>query len=550
MPAARCAGEEKPRRLNMAVSANRLELLQIADAVAREKVIDREIVIAAMADAIQKAARSRYGQETNVLARIDPKTGEITLQRLLEVVDKVDDYTTQIALETARDKNPDAKIGDSIAEPLPPMDFGRIAAQSAKQVIVQKVREAERDRQFEEYKDRVGEIVNGTVKRVEYGNVIVDLGRAEAIIRRDETIPRENFRYGDRVRAYVHDVRREQRGPQIFLSRTHPEFMSKLFTMEVPEIYDGIITIKSVARDPGSRAKIAVVSRDSSIDPVGACVGMRGSRVQAVVAELQGEKIDIIPWSQDAATFIVNALQPAEVAKVVLDEDAERIEVVVPDDQLSLAIGRRGQNVRLASQLTGWDIDILTEQEESERRQTEFAENTAKFMEALNVDEMVAQLLASEGFSSVEDIAYVDADELASIEGFDETTAEELQARAREFLDRQEAELDTERKALGVSDDLRGIDGLTTAMMVTLGKAGIKTLEDFAGCASDDLIGWNERKNGETKRFPGYIETFGLSKADAEGMVLAARRKAGWISAEEEAVVDETAEELAEEVAV
>jgi transcription termination/antitermination protein NusA len=549
MPAARRAGEEQPRRLNMAVSANRLELLQIADAVAREKVIDREIVIAAMADAIQKAARSRYGQETNVLARIDPKTGEITLQRLLEVVDKVDDYTVQIALETARDKNPDAKIGDSIAEPLPPMDFGRIAAQSAKQVIVQKVREAERDRQFEEYKDRVGEIVNGTVKRVEYGNVIVDLGRAEAIIRRDETIPRENFRYGDRVRAYVHDVRREQRGPQIFLSRTHPEFMSKLFTMEVPEIYDGIITIKSVARDPGSRAKIAVVSRDSSIDPVGACVGMRGSRVQAVVAELQGEKIDIIPWSQDAATFIVNALQPAEVAKVVLDEDAERIEVVVPDDQLSLAIGRRGQNVRLASQLTGWDIDILTEQEESERRQTEFAENTSKFMEALNVDEMVAQLLASEGFSSVEDIAYVDADELASIEGFDETTAEELQARAREFLDRQEAELDTERKALGVSDDLRGIDGLTTAMMVTLGKAGIKTLEDFAGCASDDLIGWNERKNGETKRFPGYIETFGLSKADAEGMVLAARRKAGWISAEEEEAVDETAEELAEEVA-
>jgi N utilization substance protein A len=544
MPVAQCARKEQPRRLNMAVSANRLELLQIADAVAREKVIDREIVIAAMADAIQKAARSRYGQETNVLARIDPKTGDITLQRLLEVVDKVEDYTTQIALETARDKNPDAKIGDSIAEPLPPMDFGRIAAQSAKQVIVQKVREAERDRQFEEYKDRIGEIVNGTVKRVEYGNVIVDLGRAEAIIRRDETIPRENFRYGDRVRAYVHDVRREQRGPQIFLSRTHPEFMSKLFTMEVPEIYDGIITIKSVARDPGSRAKIAVISRDSSIDPVGACVGMRGSRVQAVVAELQGEKIDIIPWSPDAATFIVNALQPAEVAKVVLDEDAERIEVVVPDDQLSLAIGRRGQNVRLASQLTGWDIDILTEQEESERRQTEFAENTSKFMEALNVDEMVAQLLASEGFSSVEDIAYVDADELASIEGFDETTAEELQARAREFLDRQEAELDGERKALGVADDLRGIDGLTTAMMVTLGKAGIKSLEDFAGCASDDLIGWSERKNGETKRFPGYIETFGLSKADAEGMILAARRKAGWIP-EEEVAEEQPEEEVA-----
>jgi transcription termination/antitermination protein NusA len=333
----------------MAVSANRLELLQIADAVAREKSIDKEIVLAAMADAIQKAARSRYGQETNIRADINARTGEIKLQRLLEVVDTVEDYGTQIALVTARDRNPDALVGDFIAEQLPPMDFGRIAAQSAKQVIVQKVREAERDRMYDEYKDRVGEIVNGTVKRVEYGNVIVDLGRGEGIIRRDEVIPRENFRYGDRVRAYVYDVRREQRGPQIFLSRTHPMFMAKLFTMEVPEIYDGVIEIKSVARDPGSRAKIAVISRDSSIDPVGACVGMRGSRVQAVVAELQGEKIDIIPWSPDAASFLVNALQPAEVSKVVLDEDAERIEVVVPDDQLSLAIGRRGQNVRLAS---------------------------------------------------------------------------------------------------------------------------------------------------------------------------------------------------------
>ena len=514
----------------MAVSANRLELLQIADAVAREKVIDRSIVIAAMAEAIQKAARSRYGQETNILVNIDPKTGEISLQRILEIVDKVEDYSIQIALASARDKNPEAKLGDSVAEQLPPMDFGRIAAQSAKQVIVQKVREAERDRQFDEFKDRIGEIANGTVKRVEYGNVIVDLGRAEAIIRRDETIPRENFRYGDRVRAYVHDVRREQRGPQIFLSRTHPEFMSKLFTMEVPEIYDGIITIKSVARDPGSRAKIAVISRDSSIDPVGACVGMRGSRVQAVVAELQGEKIDIIPWSPDAASFIVNALQPAEVTKVVLDEQAERIEVVVPDDQLSLAIGRRGQNVRLASQLTGWDIDIMTEQEESERRQSEFAENTGKFVEALNVDEMVAQLLASEGFTSVEEIAFVEADELATIEGFDEGTAEELQARAREFLERQETELDNERKVLGVSDDLRDIAGLTSPMLVALGKAGIKTLEDFAGCASDDLTGWTERKAGESKRFPGYLDAFTLTKAEAEQMILAARLKAGWIT--------------------
>ena len=369
------------RETEMAVSANRLELLQIADAVAREKSIDKSIVIAAMADAIQKAARSRYGQETNIRADINPNTGEMKLQRLMEVVETVEDYGRQIALSSARERNPDAEVGDFIAEQLPPMDFGRIAAQSAKQVIVQKVREAERDRQFDEYKDRIGEIVNGTVKRVEYGNVIVDLGRGEAIIRRDELIPRENFKYGDRVRAYVYDVRREQRGPQIFLSRTHPQFMAKLFTMEVPEIYDGIIEIKSVARDPGSRAKIAVISRDSSIDPVGACVGMRGSRVQAVVGELQGEKIDIIPWSPSAASFIVNALQPAEVAKVVLDEDAERIEVVVPDDQLSLAIGRRGQNVRLASQLTGWDIDILTEQEESERRQKEFVERSNLFME-------------------------------------------------------------------------------------------------------------------------------------------------------------------------
>jgi transcription termination/antitermination protein NusA len=376
----------------MAVSANRLELLQIADAVAREKNIDKEIVLGAMADAIQKAARARYGQETNIRADINAKTGEIKLQRLLEVIDVVEDPGNQIELIRARDRNPDAEVGDFIAELLPPMDFGRIAAQSAKQVIVQKVREAERDHQFDEYKDRIGEIANGTVKRVEYGNVIVDLGRGEGMIRRDELIPRENFRYGDRIRAYVYDVRREQRGPQIFLSRTHPMFMAKLFTMEVPEIYDGVIEIKSVARDPGSRAKIAVISRDSSIDPVGACVGMRGSRVQAVVAELQGEKIDIIPWSPDAASFLVNALQPAEVTKVVLDEDAERIEVVVPDDQLSLAIGRRGQNVRLASQLTGWDIDILTEAEESERRQKEFAERSALFMNSLNVDEMVGQV--------------------------------------------------------------------------------------------------------------------------------------------------------------
>ncbi len=533
----------------MAVSANRLELLQIADAVAREKVIDREIVLAAMADAIQKAARSRYGSESNIRADINSKTGEIRLQRLLEVVDKAEDYSTQIPLELARDRNPDAKLGDFIADPLPPMDFGRIAAQSAKQVIVQKVREAERDRQFDEFKDRVGEIVNGTVKRVEYGNVIVDLGRGEGIIRRDEMIPRENMRYGDRVRAYVYDVRREQRGPQIFLSRTHPQFMVKLFTMEVPEIYDGIIEIKSVARDPGSRAKIAVISRDSSIDPVGACVGMRGSRVQAVVGELQGEKIDIIPWSQDPASFIVNALQPAEVAKVVLDEDAERIEVVVPDEQLSLAIGRRGQNVRLASQLTGWDIDILTEAEESERRQKEFNERSNLFMDALDVDEMVGQVLASEGFAQVEELAYVDLDEIASIDGFDEDTATEIQTRAREYLEKLEAELDAKRKELGVADELRGIDGMTGQMLVALGEDGIKTVEDFAGCAADDLIGWTERKDGETKRFEGLFSKFDVSRAEAEAMIVQARISAGWITEEDIAAEAEAdAEGEAEEV--
>ena len=401
------------------VSANRLELLQIADSVAREKTIDRKIVIEAMEDAIQKAAKSRYGAENDIRCEIDPKTGETRLSRVMAVVEEVENDSTQINLADAKRRNPDAKIGDFIAESLPPLDFGRVAAQNAKQVIVQKVREAERERQYGEYKDRVGEIINGTVKRVEYGNVIVDLGRAEGIIRRDEMIPRETPRYGDRIRSYIYDVRREPRGPQIFLSRAKPEFMAKLFAMEVPEIYDNVVEIKSVARDPGSRAKIAVISKDSSIDPVGACVGMRGARVQAVVNELQGEKVDIIQWNADAATFIVNALAPAEVSKVVLDEDAARIEVVVPEAQLSLAIGRRGQNVRLASQLTGWDIDILTEQEESERRQKEFTERSAMFMECLDVDEVIAQLLVTEGFASVEEVAFVDSSEVAHIEGFD-----------------------------------------------------------------------------------------------------------------------------------
>ncbi len=519
----------------MAVSANRLELLQNIDAVAREKMIDRQIVIAAMEEALQKAARSRYGQETDVRAEINPRTGEIRYSRLLHVVDQVDNDAVDISLADARTRNPAAQVGDYMAETLPPFDFGRVATQGAKQVVKQKVYEAERDRQYEEYKDRMGEIVNGAVKRVEYGNVYVDLGRSEAVIRRDELIPREAFRPGDRVRAYVYDVRREQKGPQIFLSRTHPMFMSKLFMSEVPEIYDGVIEVKSVARDPGSRAKIAVISRDSSIDPVGACVGMRGSRVQAVVNELQGEKIDIIPWSADAATFIVNALQPAEVAKVVLDEDSSRIEVVVPDDQLSLAIGRRGQNVRLASQLTGWDIDILTEAEESSRRQKEFRARTDIFMQALDVDETVGQLLASEGFRSIEELAFVNPVELATIEGFDDDTAQEIQARAQAHLAAIEVDLDEKRVALGVSDELKQLEGMTSAMLVKLGENDVKTMEDLAGCATDDLVGWQERKGGEMVREAGYLDGLEVTREAAEALVMRARVKAGWITEAEQA---------------
>ncbi|MBN9290247.1 MAG: transcription termination/antitermination protein NusA [Hyphomicrobium denitrificans] len=518
------------------ISANRLELLQIADAVAREKTIDKKIVIEAMEDAIQKAAKSRYGAENDIRCEIDPKTGEAKLTRVLAVVEAVENDATQITVEDAKKRNPEAKAGDMIAETLPPLEFGRVAAQNAKQVIVQKVREAERDRQFAEYKDRVGDTTNGTVKRVEYGNVIVDLGRAEGIIRRDEMIPRENVRLGDRIRAFIYDVRREQRGPQIFLTRARPEFMSSLFRAEVPEIYDGVVEIKSVARDPGSRAKIAVISKDSSIDPVGACVGMRGARVQAVVNELQGEKVDIIQWNPDAASFIVNALAPAEVTKVVLDEDSNRIEVVVPEAQLSLAIGRRGQNVRLASQLTGWDIDILTEQEESERRQKEFAERTQLLMDALDVDEVIAQLLVTEGFASVEEVAYVDISEIAHIEGFDEGTAEQIQIRAREFIEQQEAERDAKRRELGVADELAEIPGINTAMMVALGENGIKTVEDFADCATDELVGWTDRKKDkdtEPVKHKGFLDGFELSRTDVENMIMAARVHAGWIKAED-----------------
>src|SRR3954463_7988916 len=521
------------KTMAIGVAANRLELLQIADAVAREKSIDKSVVIHAMEEAMQRAAKSRYGAENEIKVEIDPKTGETHISRYLHVIDKVENDKTEISVTDARRRNPAAQVGDIIAETLPPIEFSRIATQAAKQVIVQKVRDAERERQYDEYKDRIGEIVHGTVKRVEFGSVVVDFGRAEGVVRRDEMIPRESFRNGDRIRAYIYDVRRETRGPQIFLSRTHPQFMVRLFAQEVPEIYDGVIEIRAVARDPGSRAKIAVISRDSSVDPVGACVGMRGSRVQAVVNELQGEKIDIIPWSQDIATFVVNALAPAEVAKVVLDEDRERIEVVVPDQQLSLAIGRRGQNVRLASQLTGWQIDILTEQEESERRQKEFAERTQLFMEALDVDEVIAQLLVTEGFASIQDVAVVDEKEVAGIEGFDEDTAHELQTRARDYLGQLEAELDAKRTELGVEDALKEIPGVTTAMLVKLGENGIKTVEDLAGCATDDLSGWSERKDGETTRYPGFLDGFELSRDDAEALIMQARVKAGWIKEED-----------------
>jgi N utilization substance protein A len=496
---------------------SRFELLQVADAVARDKGIDRDEVLQAMEQAIQKAGRSKYGQEYDIRAEIDRKSGEIRLLRFREVAGAIENEATQIALGEAQRFNPEAEVGDFITDPLPPIDFGRIAAQTAKQVIVQKVRDAERARQFKEFKDRVGEIVNGLAKRVEFGNVIVDLGRAEAILRRDELLPRESFRQGERVRAYIYDVRQETRGPQIFLSRTHPQFMAKLFAQEVPEIYDGIIEIRAVARDPGSRAKIAVLSNDSGIDPVGACVGMRGSRVQAVVAELQGEKIDIIPWSADPATFVVNALAPAEVAKVVMDEEQRRIEVVVPDEQLSLAIGRRGQNVRLASQLTGWDIDILTEAEESERRTEEFRTRSQMFIDALDIDDVIAHLLVTEGFTSVEEVAYVPLEDLAGIEGFDTDVANELQQRARGFIERHNAELEARRRELGVTDEVAALEGLTPAMLAALGEKGVKTLDDLADLAGDELI---EAVQGVVK----------VSQDEANAIIMAAR--AHWFTDE------------------
>jgi N utilization substance protein A len=516
------------------ISANRLELLQIAEAVAREKSIEKEVVIEAIEEAVQKAARSRYGAEHDIRVHIDPKTGETTIKRVVTVVADDEPIENTYAFKSLSDAKLDDKtavVGKTYEEILPPFEFGRVQTQMARQVVTGKVREAEREHQYEEFKDRVGEIVNGSVKRVEYGNIVVDLGRGEGVVRRDQAIPRETFQVGDRIRSYIYDVRREAKGPQIMLSRAHGGFMAKLFAQEVPEVYDGVIEIRAIARDPGSRAKMAVVSNDSSIDPVGACVGMRGSRVQAVVAELQGEKIDIIAWSPDEATFLVNALAPAEVTKVVMDEEDERVEVVVPDEQLSLAIGRRGQNVRLASQLTGWQIDIMTESQESERRQREFAERTQLFQEALDVDEVIAQLLVTEGFATVEDVAYVEPDEIAAIEGFGEETAEELQARARDFLDREAAELDEKRRSLGVEDALLEIEGVTLPISVALGAGDVKTVEDLAGLVPDDLRGWFETKDGERVRQPGVLESFNLSAEAAEALIMRARVAMGWVEA-------------------
>ena len=525
-----------------AISANKAELLAIADSVAKEKLIDREIVIEAMEDAIQRAARARYGAENDIRAKIDPRSGDMRLWRVVEVVEAVDDYFKQVSLVDAQKLQKGAAVGDFIVDPLPPIEFGRIAAQAAKQVIFQKVRDAERERQYDEFKDRASEIITGVVKRVEFGHVVVDLGRAEGVIRRDAQIPREVVRVGDRVRSLILKVVRETRGPQIFLSRAHPDFMKKLFAQEVPEIYDGIIEIKAAARDPGSRAKIGVISHDSSIDPVGACVGMKGSRVQAVVQEMQGEKIDIIPWSPDTATFVVNALQPANVSRVVIDEEEDRIEVVVPDDQLSLAIGRRGQNVRLASQLTGKAIDILTEADASEKRQREFVERSEMFQNELDVDETLAQLLVAEGFGALEEVAYVEVDELAAIEGFDEELAQELQSRAQEALDRREQAARDERRSLGVEDALAEIPYLTEAMLVTLGKAGIRTLDDLADLATDELIqkkraeprrrGENSQRESRPEDKGGVLAQYGLSEEQGNEIIMAAR--AHWFDDEPE----------------
>ena len=506
------------------VSANKIEILRIAETVAQEKMIDKEIVLAALEEAIVKAAKTSYGEENEVIAEINPENGEILISRKLLVVKDVKNKFLEIDLKSAKKINAAAEIDDELLDPLPPLDFGRVAAQSAKQVITSKVREAERERQYGEYKDRIGEVVNGIVKRSEFGNIILDLGKAEGVIRKDQTIPRENLRNGDRVKAYIYDVRSEVKGPQIFLSRSHPQFMAKLFTQEVPEIYDGIINIKSVARDAGSRAKIAVYTEDGAIDPVGACVGMRGSRVQAVVNELQGEKIDIIKWSPDIANLAISSLSPAEVLKVVMDEDQNKIEVVVSEAHLSLAIGRRGQNVKLATELTGWEIDILTEDEDSAKRQQDFNEKTKNFVDLLDVDETLSQLLVSEGFSSVEEIVEAEKDELMSIEGFDEDIVLELIERSEKSIERVEKENIQILNNLNVDESLMNFNFLNKAMLVNLAQNEIKTLDDFAGLTTDDLLGYYEDRHDKNSKVQGILEEFNLTKDEGDQLILEARK--------------------------
>jgi len=505
--------------------SDKLELLRIAESVANEKLIDKELIIGSMETAIKKAAKTRFGADNDVRATIDRNTGEINLHKVLTIVEEPENFNSQISLEDAikKENNKDLKVGDEILEKLPPVDFGRIGAQTAKQVIVQSVREAERERQYNEFKDKVGEILSGIVKRLEYGNVIVDLNRAEGIIRKEELIPRENIKNGDRIKAYCYDVIRENRGQQIFLSRAHPQFMAKLFFQEVPEIYDGIISIKSVTRDPGSRAKICVHSKDASIDPVGACVGMRGSRVQAVVNELQGEKIDIVHWAEDPATLVVSALSPAEIQKVIIDEENRKLEVILTEENLSKAIGRRGQNVRLASKLIDYEIDILTDKEESDKRQAEFKTKSENFIKNLELDETLGQLLVAEGFSTIEEINQSSLEDIEKIDGIDDNTSKELKERAKEYLKKESEELSKKLKDLGVEESLINLKGLTPGMVVTLGEKNIKKLKDFAELASDELTGGYDEIKGKRIKIQGYLEEFALSKKEADDLIMSAR---------------------------
>jgi len=507
--------------------SDKIELLRIAEAVANEKSIDKEIILSSMESAIQKAAKTRFGSENDIRAIIDRKSGDISLHKVLKIVEKPEDYNTEISLEHAekiqKENNENYKIGDEVFEQLPPVDFGRIAAQTARQVITQSVRAAERERQYNEFIEKKGEIISGIVKRLEYNNVIVDLNRSEAIIRKEELIPREILKTGDRIKAYCYDVIRENKGQQIFLSRAHPKFMERLFFQEVPEIYDGIIEIKSSARDPGSRAKICVYSKDSSIDPVGACVGMRGSRVQSVVNELHGEKIDIVHWTEDTASLVVRSLSPAEIQKVIIDDQNRRIEVILTEDNLSKAIGRRGQNVRLASKLIDYEIDILTEKEESEKRQMEFKDKSETFIKNLEVDETLGQLLVAEGFSSIEEIHKSNIEDILKIEAIDENTAKELKERASEYLEKEKKEIDKKLQELGVEDALINLDGLTLGMVVTLGEKKIKSLKDFAELSTDELIGGYDEKKGKKFKIDGYLEEFALLKKEAEDLIIKAR---------------------------